>query len=101
MRSTSARRPSRVASAIAGSMWSVKNWNGLLLLVLLAHEDERRLEREEHAGERDAVRVGRQAVAERAVADLVVVLRARRRTARALARVSSRTSPSIEPKSAK
>ena len=25
---TRARRPSRVASAIAGSMWSVKNWNG-------------------------------------------------------------------------
>ena len=24
----SLRRPSRVASAIAGSMWSVKNWNG-------------------------------------------------------------------------
>ena len=25
---TRCRRPSRVASAIAGSMWSVKNWNG-------------------------------------------------------------------------
>src|SRR3954463_8319522 len=44
------------------------------LSVLLAHEEQRDLRREEHARGRDAPRLGRQAVADGAVADLVVVL---------------------------
>ena len=60
-----------------GSTWSVKNWNGARLAVLLALEEERRERREEDDGlrERAAARGG-QPVAEGAVADLVVVLRA-------------------------
>ncbi len=54
----------------------------VLLLVLLAHEHERRVQREEDAGERDTVSVRREAVAERAVPDLVVVLRAHDETLR-------------------
>src|SRR5215211_5295641 len=46
------------------------------LAVLLAHEDERRRAREEHGAQRDAVLLGREAIADRAVAYLVVVLRA-------------------------
>src|SRR6185437_6705127 len=46
-----------------------------LLVVLLPLEEQRRTRREEAHGERDAMSVARQAVAERAVADLVVVLR--------------------------
>ena len=46
------------------------------LPVLLAHEEERRLRGEEDDRRGDAERVGRETVAEGAVADLVVVLRA-------------------------
>src|SRR5690349_12155327 len=45
------------------------------LAVLLAHEEERDLRREEEARGGDAARLGRQPVALCAVADLVVVLR--------------------------
>jgi hypothetical protein len=38
----SRRRPSRVAEAISSSMWSLKNWNGPRLAVLLAHEQHGR-----------------------------------------------------------
>ena len=50
-------------------------------------------EREQDDGEREAVGVGRQAVADRAIADLVVVLRGDDESLPARARVSSRTSP--------
>ena len=72
----SLRRPSRVASAMNGSTWSVKNWNGRVSPysspmkssgVCGAKSDDR-------GGE--PAHVGGQAVAERAVADLVVILRA-------------------------
>src|SRR5207302_9952473 len=47
----------------------------MLLAVLLAHEEERRVRREERHRGGDAQRCRRQAIAERAVSDLVVVLR--------------------------
>src|SRR5207253_6113566 len=46
------------------------------LAVLLAHEEERRLRCEEQAGGAERELVGGRAVADRAVPDLVVVLRA-------------------------
>ena len=61
---TRCRRPSRVASAIAGSMWSVKNWNGRRLAVLLAHEEQRR-ERARAATQQRGERRARSAAAGR------------------------------------
>ena len=55
-------------------MWSEKNWNGAVLAVLLAHEQHRHERREQRAERRQRAGLGRQPVAERAVADLVVVL---------------------------
>src|SRR5436190_6249589 len=46
------------------------------LVVLLALEEERRREREEHDGERNPMSVARQPIADGSVADLIVVLRA-------------------------
>src|SRR5207249_1129956 len=45
-----------------------------LLAVLLAHEEHRRVRRQQRAERRQRPGLGRKAVAERAVADLVVVL---------------------------
>src|SRR3954447_15664873 len=67
----SRRRPSRVAVAISSSMWSVKNWNGALA-VLLAHEQHRDERRQQRAERGERPRLVGQAIAERAVADLVV-----------------------------
>ena len=70
----SRRRPSRVAAAISSSMWSVKNWNGAVspysspMKSIGVNGDSSVHE----GGERS--RLGGQAVAEGAVADLVVVL---------------------------
>ena len=69
----SRRRPSRVAVAMSSSMWSEKNWNGAVLAVLLALEEHRRERRQQRAQRRERPRLDGQPVAERAVADLVVV----------------------------
>jgi hypothetical protein len=57
----------------------------VLLAVLLAHEEERRARGEERARGGDAQELAREAVAERSVADLVVVLRADDEAARVVA----------------
>ena len=55
---------------------------------------------EQHDRRGDAVRPGGKPVAERTVADLVVVLRADDEPFGGRGRVNSRTSPSIDPKAA-
>ena len=57
-----------------GSLWSVKYWNGAALAVLLALEEERRIEAEEHDSRSHAPLGRRKPVAGCAVADLVVIL---------------------------
>ena len=69
----SRRRPSRVASAISGSMWSVKNWNGARSPYSSPWNSIGVKGDKSVQNAASAPRLDRQPVAERAVADLVVV----------------------------
>ena len=77
-RANSRRRPSRVASAISGIVVIGEEPERPLLAVLLAHEEQRHLRREQERGGAHPKLFGGGPVAERPVAHLVVVLRAER-----------------------
>ena len=106
-------RPSRTASASSGSK-SQKNRNGRARRPFLAHEQQRDLRRQQHDRDRRMDqrlgRVGGDALAERRVADLVVVLQerdkggrrqiARRLAARLRRRDRARARPDRQSRSA-
>ena len=88
-RANSLRRPSRTSWA-RSALWSVKNRNGVPRAPFLAHEQHRDVRASSSSARRGAQRLrdrrARQPLAERAVADLVVVLQEASRTRSAAGR---------------